>query len=100
MPTVPGNVSVPQISKLYRVHKNNILLFRICNKADKALKVQLITAVDNCFIKTLRDQQFGYVNVTALKIITQLFATYRKISNSELKLNEKYDLSMDSARAH
>ena len=81
MPTAPMNTIIPQIAKLHHVHKTNLLLLCIWKEYEKVLKVQPIAAVDDCFIRTLRDENLGYDNFTALEIITHLFATYGKNSD-------------------
>ena len=88
-PTVPSNASSPHIDELHREHKTNLLLFCIYNKYDKALKEQLISAVDDCFISTLKDKDLRYGKVSSLDIITHIFAAYGMISDSEFELNEE-----------
>ena len=77
---VPGNASGPQIAKLHRKHKINILLFLVWYESDNALKVQIIAAINDCFIGTLKDNELGYSDVTDLNIINHLFSMYGTIS--------------------
>ena len=74
---------------MHHAHKTNLFLFFIWNESNKALKSQLIAAADGCFIRTLKDKELRYDNVTSLEIVTHLFATYSMISNSDIKLNEE-----------
>ena len=69
------------------MHKTNLLLFRIWNKADKAIDAHLTAATEKCFIGTVKDKYLGYGNVNSREITTHLFAMYDIISDSEIDLN-------------
>ena len=51
------------------------------------LKKLLITAVPETFIKTKRDEFFGYANVTVLQLLDHLDATYGTVTAADLTKN-------------
>ena len=53
-----------------------------------ALKKQLLAAVEDIFICSLKQPYIGYGNVTVLDLLTHLFATYAQISPGDLAINE------------
>ena len=55
---------------------------------DKALKSQLITAVDEKFIRSKKNKYVGYVNVTTLQLLNHLYENYTKITHNDLREND------------
>jgi len=56
---------------------------------DKALKLLLIAAVDEAYIRSLHHKYVGFANVTTLQIITHFYDTYERITANDLKENDK-----------
>ena len=95
-PVIPANSTGPQITELRRQHKEQKDEFMRYDQADKALKSQLIGAVDEMYIRTLRDKYILYAKKTTLQILTHLYDNYARISQLELKendhrMNEEWD---------
>ena len=64
-------------------------LYREYNSTDNALKYLLIAAVDETYIRSLFDKYIGYANITALQMLTHLYAAYAKITEGGLEDNNK-----------
>jgi len=68
----------------------------IYTNTDKALKSQLIAAVDEKFIRSKRNKYVGYANVTTLQLLNHLYENYAKITRNNLcendqRMNTAYD---------
>lgn len=61
--------------------------FATYNAAQKVLRAQLLVAVPESLISSLRDATFAFSNVTCLAILTHLWGRYGKISPHELEAN-------------
>ena len=51
------------------------------------MKELLLSAVDDIFVRSLRNRHIRYVNVTTLQLFTHLYTVYAKISADDLKAN-------------
>ena len=58
-------------------------------RTDQALKQQLLGAVENIYIESLRNQYTGFTTVTTLALLTHLYDTYGQISALDLDENER-----------
>ena len=95
-PTNPGaSVTIPQgstgavITELNRAHDAATHLFSQYDAVDKALKQQIVGAVDAMFLRTLRSKYVGYQNSSTRDILDHLYATYANISASDLLANDE-----------
>ena len=75
------------------------MVFHEFNNTDKALKQQLLGAVDDMFTRVLKNRYIGYANVTTKKLLNHLFATYGKITGNDLRVNDtrmnaSYDVNL------
>ena len=75
-PTIAAGSTGPQISEIRRQHKELMEEFNQYLQTDRALKGILIAAVDEAYIRSLRDKYIGYANVTTLDMLTHIYATY------------------------
>ena len=85
--TIPSIASAPQITNLQYTHDVATTVFNKYDKTDKALCKMLIGAVDEIFIQSLRHRYVGYGTTTTRTILDHLYATYAKISSSDLQDN-------------
>ena len=60
------------------------------DSTDKALKSLLIYAVDETYIRYLRDKYIGYDNITTLQMLTLLYTVYAKITKGDIEENDKH----------
>ena len=95
-PDIPVGSNVVQISALQYAHTTADKLFDKYNRTEKVLYQQLLSAVDELFVRSLRHRCVGYGTVLTHDIIDHLYATYANISPSgpqenETRLRAPYD---------
>ena len=83
----PGSTSA-QIASLNRAFDKEFQIYSDFVAVGNALKKQLLAAVEDIYICSLKQPYIGYGNVTVLQIITHLYATYVKLSSGDLEDNE------------
>ena len=86
-PVIPPSSTQAQINAIINTHKREAKLFHEFNNTYKALKQQLLGAVDNMFTRALKNRHIGYANTTTKDLLTHLFTTYGEISGNNLRLN-------------
>jgi len=74
-------------------------LYNQYDATDTALMQLLLGAVDDMFIRSLRNRHIGYANVTTLDLLAHLYRTYAKINTADLEANttrmkERYDCNL------
>ncbi|CAB9531476.1 hypothetical protein SEMRO_3585_G349380.1 [Seminavis robusta] len=79
----------PQITENNRVFAAAETKFLIFKATEQALKKQLIEAVPDTFIKTLKHEMYGYAQVTVLTLLTHLDRTYGTVGPDDLRANMK-----------
>ena len=86
-PTIPQGSTGPQIADIRLQFTNATKLYRQYDTTDKALKQLLLGAVDDMFVRSLRNRHIGYANVTTLALLTHLYTVYAKINTADLEAN-------------
>ena len=86
-PVIPAGSTGPQIADIRHQFTTATKLFKQYDATDKALKQLLLGAVDDMFVRSLRNRHIGYANVTTLQILTHLYTTYAQIKPSDLDAN-------------
>ena len=99
IPIIPAGATQFQITALTDTHKRETVIFQEFNNTDKALKQQLLGAVDDMFTRALKNRYIGYANVTTKQLLAHLFSTYGNITSGDLrqndiKMNTAYDVNM------
>jgi hypothetical protein len=84
----PVNATAAQIVELRRQHDHAAALYKEYDATDKALKSLLLSAVDETYVRSLRDRFIGYATVTTLQMLTHLYTAYAKISAGDLDDND------------
>ena len=89
-----------QIQYTKRKHEESIREYRLFNTTDAALKLQLVKAVDNTYIRGICDHITGYATRTNRDIIEYLYRTYGSVTPAQLIANDQnfgspYDGSTD-----
>jgi hypothetical protein len=94
-PVNPGAAAVisvgstaAQIAARQCRHRDAQALFREYRATDKALKQQVIDAVNPMHIRTLRHRVTGFANTTTLQLLAHLYATYGRLSPADLQAND------------
>lgn len=85
---IPDNSTAAQITSIRKAHDDANKAFHQYVNVDKALKQQLIEAVDDLYLKALRNKYVGFSNQTFLTMMAHLYTHYAKISPSDLTLND------------
>ena len=88
-PTIPPGATGPQIADIRRRYDKAFEEFKMYINIDKALKSQLIVAVDEKFIRGKRNKYVGYANVTTLQLLNHLYECYAKITHNNLRENDQ-----------
>ena len=88
-----------QIRAADAAHALATRLFQQYDATDRALKQQLLGAVDDMFVSALSDPHVGYANITTLQLLTHLYATYALITDGDLEENKEnmgaaYDVNL------
>ena len=86
--TVPENSTSLQISKIHRQFNQATAFYKEYNDTNKSLKSLLILAVDNTYIRDLKDKYTGYANATTLRMPTHIYNSYAKITPLDLEQND------------
>ena len=88
VPTFPRNASTRLHMEIRRDFDENRRVFNQFKNTDKALKQFLILAVDDIFIKTLKNPISGYSNVTTKQLLSHLYNHYGQLIPQDLKIND------------
>jgi hypothetical protein len=85
--TIPHTPISAAITNLKRTHDTTTYLFNQYNSAGKALKQQIIGAMDATYLKTLRSKYVGFQKRSTCYILNHLYSMYANISMSQLLKN-------------
>lgn len=89
IPVIAANATPARISTITRVHATRLADFREYLSTDKALKQQVIGAINNMYLRTLRHRVTGFANVTTRQMLDHLYASYGRLSPADLQENDK-----------
>ena len=87
-PPLAGNPTGAQIQAANRNHVEALRIFRLYTNVQNALKQQLLTAVDDIYIRALRHRHTAYSNLTVAQLITHLYSTYGRVTPMSLQAND------------
>ena len=73
IPIIPPCATAAQINTLTDAHKREAKLFQELNNTNKALKQQLLGAVDDMFTRALKNRYIGYKIVATKQLIPVLY---------------------------
>jgi hypothetical protein len=85
---VPYAATDSEVASLLREHKTDTNLFKEYIATDKALKQQVIAAVDVMNLKTLRNRITSFATATTLKMLTHLYTSYGRLNPADLQGND------------
>ncbi|CAB9519302.1 hypothetical protein SEMRO_1007_G230400.1 [Seminavis robusta] len=86
-PVHGATATAAQITETNRLFAQNMEQFIICKAVGTALKKQLLEAIPDTFTNTLKNDLFGYANVSVLALLEHLDTTYGKVDRVDLKDN-------------
>ena len=87
-PTIPAGTNAATTSAIIRRHTEDTRQWREFKNVSTALKNQLLSAVDDIYVRALRDRHVGYMNQTIRNLLTHLFDNYGNITQLELEDND------------
>ena len=86
-PNIPGNASAVNAANQRAAHADRLRTFLLNKNVNAALRKQILEAVDEVYLKPLRQPHIGYSNRPARDMLQHLFTTYGKISPHNLAQN-------------
>ena len=72
---------------LVAIYNSNLFAFELYTHSDNALKQQLLSAVQEVFLATLRDRHFGFSELSTLQLLTSLWSKFGTVSHSDIERN-------------
>ena len=86
---IPPGATAAQISAIRNQFDYDTIAFKEYVNTDKALVSQLVEAIDELYLKSLRNKYVGFTGKTFLTMIAHLYLHYAKITPHDLALNDK-----------
>ena len=89
-PVPPGPLVIPPVTlpnvaiALQAQHAEQMRLFQECNGVEKALKQQLVEAIDGSFLIALRNRSTNAISAPLYDVLTFLFVSYGKVTSTML----------------
>ena len=87
-PNVPAGTSTANTSTIVRRHTKDLRQWRKFKKVNTALKNQLLSTLDDIYVRALKDRHVGYMNQSICTILQHLFDNYGNITPLELEDND------------
>jgi len=87
-PVIPNNATQFQIQSITSAWERGTREWETFNMVEKALKRQLLEAVDDSYISSLKDPLFLYSNVTVFQLMEHLRNTYADLDQDLLTKNQ------------
>ena len=84
-PAIPAGTNAANTSAIIRRHTEDTRQWREFKNVSTALKNQLLSAVDDIYVRALRDRHVGYMNQSIRNLLTHLFNNYGNITQLELE---------------
>ena len=84
-----GGGTGPVLAAIVAAHKLATDIFKEYNATDKALKQQVISAVNNIYISTLRHRITGFANVSTREMLVHLYTTYGRLTAANIQANDE-----------
>ena len=88
-PTFPANSTGAQISEARRTFDDEVRSFKLYHSVDAVLKQQLLSSIDDKYVKVHKNRNTGYAHVTTQTLIEHLLQTYGRITPDDLINNEE-----------
>ena len=90
MPVIPTGTTRPKAASIRYAHNAATLAFKNFRNVDRALRQQLLGAVEDNFVQVKHRPHQGYIGSSMLYFFTHLYKTYSVISNSNWIANNKH----------
>jgi hypothetical protein len=89
IPVIPPNSTAALIAEIVRRHSEERRVWLEYISVGKALRQQLLSAVDDIYVRSLRDRITGFANVSVWQMLTHLLTTYGRVTPNDLQLNDQ-----------
>jgi hypothetical protein len=89
LPVIPLAATAAATNELVRQHGENKRVWLEYVNLGKALKQQLLTVVEDIYVRSLKHRTTGYANVSVWQMLAHLFATYGRVTPHDLLLNDQ-----------
>jgi hypothetical protein len=76
-----------QISAARHIWEEDVQTYRTCTSVQQELKKQIISVCEPMYLDILKDNMFGYANISAREMLDHLFETYGNITAVDLEIN-------------
>jgi hypothetical protein len=86
--TIPDALTGTQIANIHQDHDELKVLFVEYYATDKALKQQIIGAVDKLYLRTVNNRITGFANVTTRQMLVHLYTTYDRLTPADVQNND------------
>ena len=86
VPIIPRASTAREAADARVEHAENKRVFNQYIATDKALKSQIIQAVHDLYLKTLKHRITGYANVSTREMLNHLYTSYGKMTPQDLQL--------------
>ena len=87
-PTIPAGTNAATTSAIIHCLTEDLRQWCECKSVITALKNQLLSAIDNIYVRALKDHHVGYMNQPIWAILHHLFENYGNITPLELEDND------------
>jgi hypothetical protein len=88
-PVIPGGATAALIAETVRQHTEDRRVWLEYVNVGKALKQQLLSAVDELYVRSLKNRITGFANVTVWQMLQHLLVTYGRVKPHDLMLNDQ-----------
>jgi hypothetical protein len=83
--TMDGTAAQPSAARHFL--EEDVQTYPTCTSVQQALKKQIISVFEPMYLEILNDNLVGYVNISAIDMLDQLFETYGNITAKDLEIN-------------
>ena len=87
-PAIPAGTRAANTSAIIRHHTEDTRQWHEFKNVSTALKNQLLSAVEDIYVRALRDRHVGYMNQSIRNLLTHLFENYGNSTQLELEDND------------
>ena len=87
-PVIPANASQHMSTTIRHQFNKNLRVYHEVNNVDKALKQQLIKAVDGTYLEAIRDRTSDTITRPVHEVMEHLFNTYGQVTPTDYQTRE------------
>ena len=87
-PAIPAGTNAANTSAIVRLRTEDTRQWHECKNVSTALNNQLLSAVEDIYVRALHDHHVGYMKQSIRNLLTHLFDNYGNITQLELEDND------------